>query len=427
MNSDIGEAFELEEPIHRSSTFPQRGTVSTGGIIPSMRLRKRRLSLPATPSMRADSPVTVSRERLLHEDLAETELPVSGPIPGPERMRDDAYGSHRQEVGNLRNSLGSRLYNNGFTMSLALFTFGTVSFTIFFAYNSSLEIPKSQALIFSQPQNTILVVNVFSQASMMLLAQLTDGLFDNVRWAFASSKRGVPALSFFALATATTYLGVFMVLYDGVKMHYLELINNPWPWRLDGQVFWGSQRYPSLDVDNCRLLFVLVRAALAFILLVNINFTTTYPHVYESGILYAGLSPLNTSIAEGGQNLDVTSEFWWSFPSLMTDQAAVAAVPPLTCSDSDPSCVSYFLPGTITQLVYNSSLPPILKTNFTDATALIVTDAPGYQIDYTEIPGNETTLLDSDCQVYGMPFAALLICLKNTEDGLIGGIPDSLK
>jgi len=174
-------------------------------------------------------------------------------------------------------------------------------------------------------------------------------------------------------------------------------------------------------IGNCRLLFVFVRAALAFILLVNLNFTTTYPRVYESGIQYAGLSPLNTSIAEGGQNLDVTSEFWWSFPSLMTDQASIAPVPPLTCSDSDPSCVSYFLPGTITQLVYSPSLHPVLKTNFTDATALVVIDAPGYQIDYTEIPGNETTLLSSECQVYGMPFAALLICLKDTEDGLIGG------
>jgi hypothetical protein len=165
----------------------------------------------------------------------------------------------------------------------------------------------------------------------------------------------------------------------------------------------------------------LMRGVLAFILLANINFVTTYRTVFQSGILHAGLAPINSAIANGGLNLGATAEFWWSFPSLMTDQAAVTTVPPLTCSTSDDSCVSYFLPGTVTQIVYDPSLPPILKQNFTDAGALLVNDAPGYQIDYSSIASDELAVQVGDCQIYGMPWAALLICIRSIGNSLIGG------
>ena len=171
---------------------------------------------------------------------------------------------------------------------------------------------------------------------------------------------------------------------------------------------------------NYWLLFVIIRAALTIILLSDINFITTYPPVYEYDIMQAGLPPINASLVAGGTNLDATAEFWWSFPSLMTDQAVITTVPPLTCSGSD-SCLSYFLPGPMTLVFYDDNLP-LTRANYSDATALLVNDAPGYQVEYSQVANDESTLQDTDCQLYGMPWAALLICIKNaTGSGLIGG------
>lgn len=103
----------------------------------------------------------------------------------------------------------------------------------------------------------------------------------------------------------------------------------------------------------------------------------------------------------------------------MTDQAVVTMIPPLTCTGS--SCLSYFIPGPITVVKFDSNSPPIGKDNFSDATAFIVNDAPGYQIEYSPVTSEDPPLLEIDCQMYGMPFAALLICVKQVGNSMIGG------
>lgn len=122
-----------------------------------------------------------------------------------------------------------------------------------------------------------------------------------------------------------------------------------------------------------------------------------------------------------GTNIGATSEFWWSFPSLMTDQAVITTIPPITCSN--PSCLSYFLPGAMTLVSFDDNLPPIGKDNYSDAYVFIVNNAPGYQIEYEDVPPDDLTLSlpDGDCQLYGMPWAAILICIKKIDNALIGG------
>jgi hypothetical protein len=168
------------------------------------------------------------------------------------------------------------------------------------------------------------------------------------------------------------------------------------------------------------LIFVVVRGALGVILLSDISFKTTYPEVYSSGITQAGLAPLNVSVTTIPDfNSDATAEFWWYFPSLMTDTARVTTIPPLTCST--PPCLSYFLPGSMGLVILDPELPPIGKNNFSDATAFIVNDAPGYQIEFTPVTTEDLPLEGNDCKIYGIPGAALQICVKAVGSELIGG------
>jgi hypothetical protein len=159
---------------------------------------------------------------------------------------------------------------------------------------------------------------------------------------------------------------------------------------------------------------------MAIILLSDVSFKTSYHTVYESGIAHAGLSPINASLLASGFDFDATSEFWWSFPSLMTDQAVITLIPPVICSGS--FCQSYFLPGPMTTVVYDPDLPPVTKDNFSEANALIVYDAPGYQIEYSAVTDADPKLsVDDDCRLYGFAWSAFFICIKQAEVGLITG------
>jgi hypothetical protein len=124
----------------------------------------------------------------------------------------------------------------------AVLTCAAVAFTIYFAYNCSLEIPQSQTLIFSQPGNTILTLNILSQITILFLAQLTNSVFESVRWAFVCSQGGMPALSFLALGSSTPYYGVLKALLSGLK----AFISNPRRYSVmsrDSPGVWGTQRF----------------------------------------------------------------------------------------------------------------------------------------------------------------------------------------
>jgi hypothetical protein len=76
----------------------------------------------------------------------------------------------------------------------------------------------------------------------------------------------------------------------------------------------------------------------------------------------------------------------------------------------------------MTYVVPDPTPPPIGKDNFTMASTYIINNAPGYQIEYSTVTNEDIQLIvDLDCKVYGMPWAALLICVKNVGTGLIGG------
>jgi hypothetical protein len=113
-----------------------------------------------------------------------------------------------------------------------------IFFTVFFAFNCSLDRPLSQKFTFQKPERSILVLNILSQLSMFLLAELTIGVFDMIRWAQASSESGLPALTFIILSSATSITGVLYLLLASVPgISKLSDAANK------GLRVWGSQRY----------------------------------------------------------------------------------------------------------------------------------------------------------------------------------------
>lgn len=120
------------------------------------------------------------------------------------------------------------------TIVLSYATAVCIALTIFYAYNGCLDRPIFSALIAKRPQQSILILNILSQATIFLLCELTTSIFEITRWAFACTTSGVPAYTFLALSRATNTLGVLSLLREGKESGK--------KWTYDDHRIWGTQR-----------------------------------------------------------------------------------------------------------------------------------------------------------------------------------------
>jgi hypothetical protein len=171
-----------------------------------------------------------------------------------------------------------------------------------------------------------------------------------------------------------------------------------------------------------RLFFVVLRVALAVLLLSDVSFQPAYPEVYHSTVGAAGLSPVNTSLTISYNfNQYAITEFQWFMNTVFSDPRNVRAVEPLNCPPGDV-CSSYFLPGTPGNVVANLEPPNITTANYSDATSFEQFDAPGYQLDFSNIEPDDPPLEVRDCRVYGTSSYAIQLCLKSVNNSLMAGI-----
>jgi hypothetical protein len=160
---------------------------------------------------------------------------------------------------------------------------------------------------------------------------------------------------------------------------------------------------------------------MGILLLSDISFQSTYPPVSQFPILRSGLSPLNVSLVNTDFfNLTSTAEFWWYFPSILSDTQRVTGVSPLACSGE--ACHSYFLPGSMATILLDPNEPAITPLTYPNAIAYIQNDAPGYQLDYYPVDVAAPGITLDDCRVYGLDYLALQICLKERDSSLLAGI-----
>jgi len=175
--------------------------------------------------------------------------PIPSPMPRSDVLRFEEnktligpeVDDHRaQSLGHLRqhdNSgvrLQSTLRQYAWTWLLSLFSLVWIVFTICFAYNCTLANPFAASLLFSRPENTLLMLNILSHGTLILLKDLTSSVFEPVRWAFASSSIGVSAFNFIALSRATNTTGVLALLFTRSGSNGFGY---------NGYRLWGTQRY----------------------------------------------------------------------------------------------------------------------------------------------------------------------------------------
>jgi hypothetical protein len=152
--------------------------------------------------------------------------------------RPVSFDSHPQFDDGDRVSLRLRSPFRQFfwTWALTIVSIIWVVFTVYFAYNCTMDKPLSTTLVFSRPDNTILALNILSHGTILLLRELTSSVFEAVRWAFASSKDGISAFSFLGLSRATSPLGVLNLMGGSAR-------SKPFKFAKDGHRIWGFQRY----------------------------------------------------------------------------------------------------------------------------------------------------------------------------------------
>ena len=167
----------------------------------------------------------------------------------------------------------------------------------------------------------------------------------------------------------------------------------------------------------------MLRLALGVLLLSDISFELTYRTVNQFPVAQAGLSALNTTLLYIPQlNLNSTAAeiFWWVYPSLLADGKLSRPLAPLTCSGE--GCVSYFLPGALSNVVFETDMANITNSDYPTATTFIQNDAPGYQIDFYPIDeSKDPPVTLDDCRVFGIPSNAIQLCLKAINNSFLAG------
>ena len=80
------------------------------------------------------------------------------------------------------------------------------------------------------------------------------------------------------------------------------------------------------------------------------------------------------------------------------------------------------MPGRAVNIVRDPSEPSVTTENFTDATALIQYDAPGYQVEFSQIQATSPAMTLNDCRLYGISDVAIQICMMNENSSFLAGI-----
>lgn len=306
--------------------------------------------------------------------------------------------------------LGSSFYQVRLLTVWTGVTIICIVFTIIYAYNATRASPFWPGILPSDPSQTIRILNILSHVTVFLLQTLTAGLFETIRWVFAA-RNGVTAFTFISLSSGTSYLGVLYLLF--------RRANRSSNWRTSHHV-WGFATVCvrlSIAIDRS-IFFLLLHLGLGFALLAEVSFQVTWTDVVSTvHFNNAGLSPFNTSIIdlEGLNNLPVF--FWATFPSVLSDGRYVTSAPPYTdACKSNSTCTSIFLPGG------RSLLSPAPTRQNASATALVVHDAPGAQIEFYAMSPSDPPLSTTDCHVYGYAGQGIQLCVKSVGNDFIAGL-----
>jgi len=162
-----------------------------------------------------------------HLERSDLRRPVSNGIPNVNVLstRNSApFPPFRRRVGVAFE--GSKLQPNWRRhlpfVIIYLVTFVWVALEACFAFFSTSRKPR---LLFPEPGETILLLNIGSTISIILLGELATETFDNVRWHLAANLKGVGFTTFLGLGRVTNIYGVIRLFWSrGTIGHRMWLL-----------------------------------------------------------------------------------------------------------------------------------------------------------------------------------------------------------
>ena len=154
---------------------------------------------------------------------------------------------------------------------------------------------------------------------------------------------------------------------------------------------------------------------------VGINYKNFYT-AEETIPVLAGLSPVNSSFIDSIPS-SVMSVYLtqWSYGIIATSKF-VTGISSQTCKGSD--CTAVFLPGGVeTARMRTGNLNSTLLngTLFSDSQAILISDAPGYQLEFSSIDLGYA-FDPANCTVFGKERGeGFMLCLASHEYTLLAG------
>lgn len=151
-----------------------------------------------------------------------------------------------------------------------------------------------------------------------------------------------------------------------------------------------------------------------------------YQRVYTPGAtipVFAGLTPTNASVVPFiATSVQCIYFAQWAY-GLLANSQFVTGIEPVSCTGSD--CTAIFLPGglgTVRLQTSNLNVTFLNGTNLPDSSAVIINNAPGYQVEF--FPIDPSYLFDPhDCSIYGEEREdGFQVCVASENSSLLAGM-----
>ncbi|KAH8888077.1 hypothetical protein GQ53DRAFT_826641 [Thozetella sp. PMI_491] len=271
------------------------------------------------------------------------------------------------------------------------------------------ESPPPPGLLFS-PGRTVLTVNIFAHIVAFLIWRQVGSTMETMRWALASrgesadQRQGISLASFLALSRATPPSGVANLL-----------ILPTWGWHL----LWGVKR----------LWFMGLAWLLGIILTSNVDYKyifTATPNQPQMQV-FAGLAPVTeelalTALLGSFIPTSIINFYYMTFCySLLSDNRFSLTVPSISCSGQN--CSSFFLPGGAAIIKDQDDANFLFGgEGWDNQVAVLVNNAPGYQLEFYPAPPGWEFDLTADCAAFGQTEReGLYMCVANSGTDLVAG------
>jgi hypothetical protein len=158
---------------------------------------------------------------------------------------------------------------------------------------------------------------------------------------------------------------------------------------------------------------------------VGISYRDTFTAEVAIPVL-AGLTPVNASVVDLIPSIVLSTYLMQLSFGILATSKYVTGISSSTCKGND--CTAVFLPGGVEiarMRTRNLNSTLLSGTQFSDSPAIIISNAPGYQLEFFPIePGY---VFDPDnCTIFGKERGqGFMLCLASNQSTLLAGHPSN--